>query len=223
MRVNDIEINRYLGYEHTVRVSSDPAPESGMSRVPAECLEYDHTVMGLSGCLESADHFGDPVDRGVSAHTVCLEVKVHGLWCMYACYALGREVDHNASRVIAPAYHEAVDIVFFKTFFDTVVFVLVSYLFYLYPGVACLGPCQLGTNEIQPLLCQDSNIINIDKVIKARVAVGYCDRLYPHGERHLCGALDDAVQSAAVTSACNNAYSLNVHMKKPPKQLTVVP
>ena len=70
----------------------------------------------------------DPVDRGIAADTVRLEIEVHRLRDMYTCYTLGGKVHDDAARIIPAADNKPVYPKLLQTFFYALIFPRVRYL-----------------------------------------------------------------------------------------------
>ena len=88
MIIHDIEVYRYFRYQDAIRFCAYATTQRSMPRIPSKYLYYNYTVMAKSGGLEVPGKNSYPVDRGISAHTIRLEVEVHRLRDMNARYPL---------------------------------------------------------------------------------------------------------------------------------------
>src|SRR5271157_4098425 len=87
-------------------------------------------------------------------------------------YALGTEVNNNASGVIAAAYYQCIYAEFFESLFNPFIFIWVCNFTDLYPGMACLTPCQRGLDTADPLCIKQNHGFESYKVVETGVAVG---------------------------------------------------
>ncbi len=119
---------------------------------------------------------------------------------MDAFDALFIKIDHNRAGIIAAGNNKPVYTELLHAVFDAFIFLRVFDLLYLHAGMTSFGACEIGVDLINTLRGKRGQCFHINKVIKPRVAVW--DHIRGDAEviGHLGGALDNTVQSAAISA-----------------------